>query len=238
VARSAEAAPALVQRPAVVRVQPDGTVQAPTNALTARLGGATAAAAWVQYRFGMPTNSPVEREQEDDALPVLHTTWRHGGILYRQSVMVTRLGRDEQKPTADSPADMVLLVKLAGENEASYYTNGKAAFVMEIEGQPLRLAFTNGLAYAAAAQRSLPVAWVDIPAGGVVGTNVRGLTFEGNLPPGLSGAMTIKIPSTPELTSAETDRLGDLDFDEELQRLRKAWKALRPEDRPRFVLIR
>ena len=51
------------------------------------------------------------------------------------------------------------------------------------------------------------------------------LEFEGKMPPGTSGSLVIRIPVRQPEAAAEVNRLQDLDFDEEYQRVKTSWLA-------------
>jgi hypothetical protein len=224
---AAPAAPAAAPLPRrSIQVQAQGVVTAPTNAVTSRWG-LSPTVSRVRYAFGLPTNAPVQRWLEDDALPICQTSWEQAGIRYTQKVLLTTTGTND--PTAASPAsaDAVLLVQITGHNVANEYTTASAVFEVQAGDRPLNLEWRDGLVFVAGSNTRVPLAAVDIASEGVAGTNGLQLRFRGHMPPGTSGSMTIKIPAGPREHAAAIEQLRDLEFDEEFRRVKRLWK-----DRP------
>ena len=175
------------------------------------------------FAFGMPRDVPARHWLEDDTLPICHTEWMHAGIRYTQSVLLTSLKPEGPVPEQSTAADALLLVQLKGENTASDYTDATAAFATSTGTRCQELEFRDGLVYATAGTNSVLMAVVDIASSGVVVTNGTELRFKGNMPPGTSGAMVLKIPLGRVDDQPVIDRLLDLEFDQELRRIRKFW---------------
>lgn len=179
----------------------------------------------VRYYFGLPPLPPESRLLEDGTLPICRTSWVKDGIRYTETVLVTRLQEGDLMPAGQPPADAVLMVQVAGECLASEYTEAAAAFGVEVGGAGLNLELRDGMAYAAHPDTPAFLAALDVPASGIENANGRQLRFRGNMPPGTSGSMTIKIPATAPKTTAELDLLRDLNFDDELRRVKRFWKG-------------
>lgn len=179
----------------------------------------------VRYCFGLPTAPPESRLLEDDTLPICRTSWVKDRIRYTETVLVTRLQEGDLMPAGQLPADAVLMVQVAGECLASEYAEAAAAFGVELGGAGLNLELRDGAACAAHPDTPAFVAAVDVPASGIENANGRQLRFRGNMPPGTSGSMTIKIPATAPKTTAQLDLLRDLNFDDELRRVKRSWKG-------------
>lgn len=219
----------------VIEVGLDGTVICLTNALTSSFAG-SATNRSTRYSFGLP-DKPLKRGWvEDDGVPVCQTVWEKDGIRYTQKVLVTRLGTNDLTTLRPTDPDAVVLVQITGHNIASEYTTACALLEIIVAGQSLDLELRGGMVFATRSKESAPLAMVDIPGEGIACTNGTQVRFQGNMPPATSGAMTIKIPSSP-LTSLQTlERLMDLAFDDELTRLKRAWK--KPADaQPRAMPI-
>jgi hypothetical protein len=181
----------------------------------------------LRYDFGLPSSPPVRRWIEDDALPICQTSWEKDGIRYTQKVLVTTT--DTHDPTEASPGDddAVLLVQITGHNIAAEYTTAGAVFEMKVGDRPLNLELREGLVFVAGTKDRVPLAAVDIASEGIAGTNGPQLRFQGHMPPGTSGSMTIKIPAGRLEHQSAVDRLRDVEFEEEFRRVKRLWK-----DRP------
>jgi len=220
----APAAPAAASRPGhTVRVHADGILTVPTNAVTSPWG-VSQTVQHLRYAFGLPTNAPVRRWLEDDALPICQISWEKEGIRYTQKVLITTTGTND--PTTASPAadDAVLLVQITGHNAATEYATASAVFEVKVGDRPLNLELREGLVFVAGSKDGALLAAVDIASEGIAGTNGLQLRFQGHMPPGTSGSMTIKIPAGRLENQAAIDQLRDLEFEEEFRRVKRLWK--------------
>jgi hypothetical protein len=94
---------------------------------------------------------------------------------------------------------------------------------MQLEGRPVNLELrASGLVYRVGTDSLL--AAVDVPSSGIAGTNGTQLQFQGSMPPGTSGALTVKIPLGRLEGKTALDRLYDLAFDDEYERVKRFWK--------------
>ncbi len=204
-----------------VRVATNGTVIVPANAvISSRAGGKSPQ---LRCDFGLPANAPARRWLEEE-LPIFQTSWEKDGIRYTQKVLVTSLTKNASPPIDPAATDAVVLVQITGHNTAGEYTTARATFVVESEGRSLNLELRNGLVYVTGTPGPAPLAAVDIPGEGIAATNGAQLRFQGNMPPGTSGSMTIKIPAARLEQPDAINRLQDLEFEEEFQRVKRAWK--------------
>lgn len=175
------------------------------------------------YSFGLLPKNHERRWLEKEVLPICHTQWENDGIRYRQIVLLTRLGEGDLMPDGKIPSDSVLLVQLSGENTSGEYTLAKAEFSVTFAGTPLRLELREDLAYAVGSQGNGVVAALEIPSGTTIRAAGDKLQFQGQMPPGTSGSMTVKIPIRLAPSEAEIARIRDLDFDQELRRVKRFW---------------
>lgn len=206
-----------------ILVYSNGTVAGPAGAV-AGVVDAAANPGSVHYSFGLPAKPPERRWREDDVLPIYQTSWEEHGIRYTQRVLVTSLGTNDLALTNAAAGEAVLLVQLVGQNTATEYTTARAAFEVKVAGRPLDLVLRGGLVYAAGGAEAVPLAALEIPSEGIAQTNGAQLRFQGHMPPGISGSMTVKIPATKLATPAGLDRLMDLNFEDEVRRLTRAWR--------------
>ncbi len=176
-----------------------------------------------KYIFGLPRKAPDKRWMESDKIPIAHSQWETNGQRYTQTVLITRLNPGELVVEGHQPPDAVVLVQIKGENLNNVYSEGTAEFAVQVEGNELHLGLYDGLVRAT--NSPLPLAVVEIAAEGIATTNGFKLQFRGNVPPLHSGAMTIKIPLRKLDTTAEIDRLRELEFDEEVKRVKQFWNG-------------
>lgn len=188
------------------------------------LAGAKPRITW-QHDFGLPTTPPEQQGYEKDSIPICNSRWYKDGIRYTQIVLVTRLGEGDPWSDGEALAGLVLLVQLVGENTASEYTEARAGLSLRRDQRELNLELREGQVHEAGKTPSPLLALVDIPAGGVAVAEGPRLQFQGNMPPGTSGAMTIKIPLADLNGEAALNRLRFLDFTEEMARVRKYWQT-------------
>jgi hypothetical protein len=186
----------------------------------------------VLYQFGLPEDPPIQRWREQDSRPVFHSLWDKDGIRYTQSILIARLHPDDPiPPNAKLPPDAVLLMQLAGLSLASEYTDATASFEVQFQDQTFPLSLDRTWVYTHLASAPLLLAQIDVPAEGIAAHTGSTLRFRGHMPPGLSGAMTVKIPLGPLSSPDDLDRLHDLEFEEELRRLKRSSK---PDIDPEF----
>ena len=176
-----------------------------------------------QFSFGLPSTSPTRRGLEDEKLPIGRTQWEKDGIRYTQIVLLTRLGLGELMPGGKLADDSVLMVQVTGENAASEYSEATAEFSVRSGGRARELELREGRVYAVGAGETVAWAVVDVPATGIAGTKGSALRFRGVMPPGTSGAMTLKIPLAKALDEEAVKRLFDLEFDDEFRRVKRFW---------------
>lgn len=213
-----------------IAVHTDGTVTSPGTGAASQFSAHRQAAS-IRYSFGLPTSPPTERKLEEDSLPVFRTEWDSDGIRYTQRVLLTSLATNLVATAPTAAEDAVLMVQIHGHNTASEYTNAQALFAVQIEDRPLLLELRGNLIYAVNTNTAALLAVVEVPGEGVATTNGLQLRFRGHMPPGISGAMTLKLPLSKLENQAAIDRVADLDFDEELKRVKRAWKE-RPKVGP------
>jgi hypothetical protein len=179
----------------------------------------------VRYHFGLPAQPPDRRWREDDQLPIHHAVWEHQEIRYTQTLLLSRIQPGELMPNGTIPEDTVILVQLTGMSLATEYTDAVASLQVDVDGQPFKLALDRGLVRAATHHPPLYLAALDVPAEGVDTSSGPRLQFRGHMPPGTSGAMTIKIPLRPLVGTESLNRLLDLEFDDEFRRVRRYWQS-------------
>jgi hypothetical protein len=204
-------------------VQPDGAIDTSSRVIRSLVEAAGASQS-IRFDFGLPTPPPKESGWLDPRLPVCRICWESGGIRYTQTVLLTRLEPAASlDPSGGPAADSVLLVQVTGENLGSYYTDASAAFAVVVGGRTVALELREGLVYALLGPQRALIAAVDIPAAGVSDAAGQRLQFKGHMPPAASGAMIVKIPAAPLEGEGALNRLRDLDFAEELHRVRRFW---------------
>ncbi len=179
-----------------------------------------------RYSFGLPAGPAQRRWLEADSLPICHAQWETNGIRYLQTVMTTRLEEGDLSATNGGFADGVLLVRLMGESLTNQYAFAEAALVVRNGDNPIRLELSNLVVYATLDQQRIPLAVVDISPSGIDTTEGTQLHFHGNIPPATSGSMIVKIPMFQLRGQPTLDRLLDLDFERELQRVKQYWRSV------------
>jgi len=216
-----------------VLVQSDGSVVVRTNALSARWP-ADGEEPGVLYSFGLPSKAPQQRWLEDNTTPIFQTQWNEEGIDYTQRILITSLATNYTAALNPGTDEAVVLVEIAGHNTASEYMPARATFEVKRGNRALELELRDGLVFASGVKE--PVAALDVAGEGIGSTNGVRLLFRGDMPPGISGSMTIKIPLAPPGSQEVINRLLDLEFDEELRRVKRVWKGQSQAGAPAFPL--
>ena len=208
--------------PPAVQIHPDGSVSIVTHA-SASVPGRTPEPVSCRYTFGLPQTAPTLRRLEDEKLPIARTQWETNGIRYTQVVLVTRLGSGEFVASETLTEDAVLMVQVVGENTASEYAEATASFSVEAGGRSREIELRDDRVCEVGREAALLLAVVDVPPTGIGSTRGPALRFRGHMPPGTSGAMTVKIPVNPLQGDEALRRLRELDFDEEFRRVKRYW---------------
>lgn len=216
--------------PSTVTLAIDGSLSTPAPARLKDPGEEAPAARRLIWRFGLPDSPPEDVSLLQGRLPIHTTTWLKNGIQYTQTVLLTTL---DEEPAGAAIMD-VLLVQLTGENTASEYTDADATLEVELAGRPLPLRLESGLVGTpgGGGGEHVVIAAIGVPAEGVEATDGEELRFHGHMPPGTSGAMTVKIPLGPVDGEASENALLDLVFDEQFRKVRRAWEQRLPVPRP------
>ena len=170
------------------------------------------------FDFGLPQSEPLDRGHAEEILSIVSSRWEIGGIRYTQTVLLTRL-------IPEGPSLWVLMVQLTGENISREYTDATAAFALTLDDQTLELEWRHGPVYATHLPDQPLVGLIEIGAEGVEKSSGPRLEFRGHMPPGTSGAMTIKILLDRIAGDEQLDRLHDLEFDDEYRRTKRRWSS-------------
>ena len=217
VLRAANAtAPAMVAASSpILKLHPDGTILEPGGGLARAVGGLPRP---VRCEFGLPASAPVYRGHEDEVRSICVTRWEERGIRYTQTVLVTRL-------TSETGSARVLMVQLTGENSSREYSEATAALAVVLGDEILELEWRQGLVHARNLPQEPVIGVIEIGAEGIEESSGPRLKFRGQMPPGTSGAMTIKIPLDRVTGVEQLDRLHDLEFDQETRRVKRLWTS-------------
>lgn len=185
-----------------------------------------ASKASVRFEFGLPGGVPEKQGYEAPQVPVVVTTWFHEGIRYSQTVFLSESDPPKGHPPGPvSPPAAVLFVRLAGLNTTNEYTLARAALALKTGGEPCPIELRDQLVYTRGSGDARFVAALDLPSGASARPTRDQLEFEGKMPPGTTGSLDIRIPIGQFDPATQAARLQDLDFDEEYQRVKKAWTA-------------
>ena len=199
----------------ILELHPDGTILDRSGELGRAVGRGDQRS---RCEFGLPASAPVYRGHEDAVRSICVTRWEDRGIRYTQTVLVTRL-------TSEASSARVLMVQLTGENGSREYSEATAAFAVVFGDEILELEWRQGLVYARNLPQEPVIAAIEIGAEGIAESSGPRLKFRGQMPPGTSGAMTIKIPLDRLPGVEQLDRLHDLEFDQEYRRLKRFWTS-------------
>lgn len=211
-------------------VQPDGSIFCVNDRIDRPPGKDTARRTWggnrLVYDFDLPKSPLRKRWLEEESLPIVHAEWERDGVRYTQSALVTRLdagGLGYPDMQADDTA--VLMVRIAGRNLDQEYRDAFVVLSLKADGRTVPLTMTDGLVYAQLPEGQVLRAAVECQTDGHPYDDGKRLRFFGNMPPGTDGAMILKIPFITLDQPAELESLRDLDWDEELIRVRRFWKS-------------
>lgn len=211
-------------------IQPDGNIFCVNDRIDYPVGRDTGRLHWdgnrMEFDLGLPNKKPIKRELEEQCLPIIHTVWEDNGIRYTQTAFVTRLTPgDLGFPGMQSDDTAVLIVKIHGENLDSEYRVGKLNIKLNVDGKKVPLILDNDLILALSSNnKRLLRAAVQINGTPSVITNDGQIAFSGNMPPGATGYMIIKIPFITLENEQEISLLRNLDYDAEFSRVKNHWK--------------
>lgn len=211
-------------------VDPDGSVFCVNDRIDQPVGRDTPRRTWggnrLDYDFDLPRSEPVRRWLEGDCLPIIHAEWEHEGIRYSQTAFATRLEPGGLGfPDMQADDTTVLMVRIAGRNLASEYQPAQVRLGLKVDGRPVALVARDGRLYARQGDQER-FRMLAEGQGQAIPPEVDGkIAFFGNMPPGTDGALIVKIPFTTLDRPEELDRLSELDFNDELARVRRFWQA-------------
>jgi hypothetical protein len=210
-----------------IEVRRDGSVLERGGGVARLMVGASKVAC---FDFGLPRSEPIERGYAEEIPSIVSSRWETGGIRYTQTVLTTRL-------IPERPSTWVLMVQLTGENISREYADATAAFALTLDDQIIELDWRHGLVHATNLPNQPLLGLIEIGAEGVDESAGARLKFRGHMPPGTSGAMTIKIPLDRVKGEEQINRLHDLEFDEEYRRTKRRWSsAVEAPPMPRIQL--
>lgn len=167
----------------------------------------------------------------DDDLPVVTAKWSAGGIRYTEegfaALLSGPLSPDDPGRSEGTPA--VLMMKLATQNAGSSPTTAHVWIATEpdetVTLQDGELLAQNGQLIRARLQ--LPDSGRASPAGVTDGNaRLHGIHIEIPLEAGQERSTFIELPFVPRLTQEERERLNELDYSTERQRIVAYWQQV------------
>ncbi len=209
-------------------VEPDGSVFCVNDRIDRPRGQDTARRVWggnrLRYSFGLPAGIPAERWIEDDCLPIIHAQWEQGGIRYTQTAFATRLEAGGLGwPDMQADDTTVLMLRIESENRGGKSAQATLQSALQVDGQSMPLNLREGLAYAQLSQGEVVRYALDGPASALLNP-VGKIDYSERLAPGAKRTLIIKIPFITLDQRAELDRLKNLSFDDEFNRVRNFWR--------------
>jgi len=211
-------------------VDPDGSVFCVNDRIDEPPGKDTPKRVWggnrLRYAFGLPNQTPSRRWIEDNCLPIIHAQWERDGIRYTQTAFATRLDPGGLGwPDMHADDTTVLMVKIVAENTRSQPASVSAGVALEVDGRPVELAVRNGLVYAQLPSSPALRCGVDVPEGAELSLTGGKASFSGELPGNEQTEMILRIPFVTLDQPGEIERLRQLDFSREFDRVKAFWKA-------------
>jgi|GEM_PF-121987 len=178
------------------------------------------------YKFNFPSN-PDSRRIEDECLPIIHTQWERNGIKYTQTAFATRLAPGSLGfPDMQADDTTVLMMRISVENVTSDEQPAAVVLGLSADGKTLPLVEREGLIYAKTGQENLLRAAYHVRTEANVTTEKGQIVWSGDLPAGESAHLVLKIPFITLDRPEEIDRLRDLSFEGEFQRVKSFWANL------------
>jgi hypothetical protein len=178
----------------------------------------------VTFHFGLPAIPYEKRWQEADDKPIFYSSWLDNGIRYIQTVFTTisQTNNPIQNPAQQTPN--LLIVNIMGQSITNQYAEASAA--LKITFGPTNtqhLVLKDCVVNLKSDTELRPFAFLEVPAEGIAESKGYQLQFFGNMPPSISGSMTLKMPLTGNLTTTDWEALRDKDFSEELEKVKRHW---------------
>jgi len=209
-------------------VNPDGSVFCVNDRIDRPAGKDSARRTWegnrLEYGFGLP-ETPDERWIQDGCLPIVHARWERGGVRVTQTALATRLDKGGLGyPDMKADDTVVLMVRLVVENRAGEAAAFDQSLSIEADGRPLELAMREGMAAARIRGPERPRCMVQWTPGADAAVEKGRLRWRPALPAQGRAEMVVKIPFITLDQPAEIQRLRELDFADELSRVRDFWR--------------
>jgi len=213
-------------------VEPDGSVFCRNDRIDQPRGKDTPRRTWggnsLNYRFGLPAETPAKRWIEDESLPIIHAQWLRDGVRYTQTAFATRLEAGGLGfPDMQADDTTVLVVRIMCENTGDKPAAARLGLAIEADGRALPLAIRDSRVYAKARDSELLRCEVSGPQGGNWQAEDGGkrLALARELAAGEKAAAIIKVPYITLDQPAELERLRKIGFDEQFDRVRTFWGA-------------
>lgn len=211
-------------------INPDGSVFCVNDRIDHPRGKDTLRRRWgghrLTYKFDFPSD-PDGRWIEDECLPIIHTQWQRDGVKYTQTAFATRLDPGSLGfPDMQADDTTVLMMRISVENVSSEEQPAAVVLGIYADDNLLPIVERDGLIYTKAGSEDLLRATYQVRAEADVGVEKGKIVWSGEMPPGESANLILKIPFITLDKPDEIERLRELSFESEFQRVKSFWKTL------------
>lgn len=177
----------------------------------------------------LPGNAPAldaSPESASDKGMAQACSWREGYIRYSLTWFYLE---PITQPAPKRPECRVLMVQLTGENTASEYANASATLSLRYNEQVLTLQLDGELVQTISGKGLTTLGALRVASEGIDRrSHSTQLGFRGHMPPGTSGAMSVRIPTIQLEKREDLEWLMDLEFEDELRRLHRTQRQATP----------
>lgn len=185
----------------------------------------------LRYHFGFPNLKSSNRYIEESHLPIIHTDWTDGNLVYKQEAFATTFGRDifdDERMQGDDP--VIALVKITilniGTKECKAQLRFSTTVDEDILGKDTRQteALINRAGFLLTTLGEHLRCLVEVGGKGLLKTVDKSIFYEMSLPAGTSHTIFVKIPFITLTKEDEVKRLSIVDYDKEKPRVVQFWK--------------
>ena len=180
---------------------------------------------YLTLRFGLPPDTDrTRRELEEGYLPLLHSRWLSGAILYEQSAILDKLDPDLSAIRLDDPT--VLLMRIRVLNTSPSAAGTAKLFLSAAANKPEKLLVEGDKVLAAADDGPRLRYLVQAGNRGTFEQSGHGIRWALQLAPGESHDLLFVIPSITLTEEKEIAALRQRDFDADTRRICEFWRQL------------
>jgi hypothetical protein len=210
-------------------VDPDGSAFCVNDRIGQPPGKDTPKRKWgahrLRYTFGLPQGLPDRRSIEESCLPIIHARWEREGLRYTQTAFATRLEPGTLGyPDMQADDTTVLMVRIQVQNIGNTDAPASAAIGLQADGRTVELSLRDGLVYGKLDAGEVLRCATEVRAEADAKVEGGKVVFSGDLPANEEADLVVKIPFVTLEEPGEIERLKNLNYYAEYDRVRAFWR--------------